>query len=347
MIDLRSDTVTKPSKGMMEAMMNAPLGDDVFKEDPTLLELQSKLAAMFGMEAGLFFPSGVMCNQMAIKCHTNPMDEIICDELSHIYNAENGGWAIHSGVSIKLLKGDRGRFKSEDVLQAINPKVDWMPNTRLVCAENTVNKGGGSIWDFEELKRIGETCRANGLKYHLDGARLFNALAETNQQPADYGRIFDSISICFSKGLGCPVGSVLLGEEEFIARARKWRKAFGGGMRQAGILAAACIYALENNLPLIKEDHRRAKTIGAYLANASFVKYLYPVESNIVLFEIIDSLNNDGFLQMLAEQGIRAVPFGKNTIRMVTHLDFDDAQLNQVKQGLNAINELIREQIAE
>jgi threonine aldolase len=330
MIDLRSDTVTKPSEGMMQAMMSAPVGDDVFSEDPSALELQAKMAALFGMEDALFFPSGVMCNQIAIKCHTSPMDEIICDKISHIYNSENGGWAMHSGVSIKLMDGDRGRFTAEQVKAGIQSNYDWTPKTSLVCIENTVNKGGGSIWDINEIKKIKTVCTEHNLKFHLDGARLFNALVETGEKPSDFGAIFDSISICFSKGLGTPVGSVLVGDKDTIIKARKWRKAFGGGMRQIGGLSAACIYALDHNVELLKEDHRRARAIGEVLLTKSFVKYLFPIESNIVLFEITDAYTNESFLDLLIKNEIIAVPFGPNTIRLVTHLDFDDKALEKI-----------------
>lgn len=327
MIDLRSDTVTKPGKEMLEAMLQASVGDDVFEEDPTVHLLEKKMSAMFGMENALFFPSGVMCNQVAIKCHTQPMDEVICDAMSHIYNSENGAWAMHSGVSIRLLHGDRGRFGAKEVEQNINPTTDWQPRTSLVCLENTVNKGGGSIWNFKEIEAIQALTKKHELKLHLDGARLFNALAETSETTADYGKIFDSISICFSKGLGTPVGSVLLGTSEFIKRARKWRKAMGGGMRQVGLLAAACLYALENNLPKLKQDHQRAKALGEVMEQTNVCKRLFPVESNIVLFELKDHLSPVQFIETLRSKNILVVPFGGATIRMVTHLDFDDNML--------------------
>ena len=263
-IDLRSDTVTRPTQGMLDAMMQARVGDDVFGDDPTVNALESKVAGMFGMEAALFCASGTMANQVAIKAHTQPGDEVICNELAHIYYYEGGGIAMNSGASVCLLPGDRGRINAKQVLEHINPVDDvHRPLSRLVAVENTMNKGGGSIYSFKELTAIGKGCKHGGLKYHLDGARLFNALAETHETTSDYGKLFDSISICLSKGLGAPVGSVLIGSAEFIVRARRIRKVFGGGMRQAGFLAAAGIYALDHHVERLKHDHRRASRLAA------------------------------------------------------------------------------------
>ena len=262
MIDLRSDTVTKPCAGMLTAMMNAKVGDDVFGEDPTVNELEAMAATMFGMEAGLFCPSGTMTNQIAIKVHTQPGDEVICDKLAHIYQYEGGGIAFNSGCSVKLLDGDKGRITSDQVIEGINANQDYKAATSLVALENTTNRGGGSCYDFKEIIAIREVCSANNLGLHLDGARIFNALVEKKETPKQYGEIFDSISICLSKGLGTPVGSILLGTDKFIKRARRVRKAFGGGMRQAGFLAAAGIYALENNIDRLKEDHLHARKYG-------------------------------------------------------------------------------------
>jgi threonine aldolase len=337
MIDLRSDTVTKPSKDMLEYMFHCEVGDDVFEEDPTAIKLQHNLAERFGKEAGLFFPSGVMCNQVAIKCHTQPMDEIICDESSHIYTAENGGWAFHSGVSIKLLKGERGIFSTNQVKEALQPKADWLPNSSLLCVENTVNKGGGAVWPIHQLEEMSTFAKHHHLKFHMDGARIFNALTASPTDEKKLGHLFDSISICFSKGLGTPVGSVLLGTQSYIHHARKWRKAFGGGMRQIGILAGACLYALEHNLPLLAQDHRRAKVIGDLFATKNYVQYIYPVESNIVLIRLTESLDPSAFIHALHDQGIRCVPFGKQQVRFVTHLNFDDIQLEQTINGINKL----------
>ena len=267
MIDLRSDTVTRPTPEMLQAMFSASVGDDVLKDDPTVNALEEKIATLFGMEAAIFCPSGTMSNQIAIKVHTRPGDEVICHKLSHVYYYEGGGIAFNSGSSVCLLEGDHGRITAEDVEAHINPDDIHRPQTRLISVENTMNKGGGAIYDFNELKKIGDVCKRHGLGYHLDGARLFNALVETKESPKQYGELFDSISICLSKGLGAPVGSLLLGSKAFIKQASRMRKVMGGGMRQSGFLAAAGIYALDNNIERLKEDHLRARLIGEELKN--------------------------------------------------------------------------------
>jgi threonine aldolase len=323
-IDLRSDTLTKPSAAMLEAMMNAELGDDVFGEDPTIQKLERKTAAMFGMQAGLFCPSGTMTNQIAIKAHTQPLDEIICDKLSHIYNYETGGFAFHSGVSVRLTNGDRGKMTVPQIKELILPDFDWYPNTKMVAIENTVNKGGGSVYTIDEMKAISEFCRENKLCYHLDGARIFNALETLDKKPTDLAGIFDSISVCISKGLGAPVGSVLLGDAAFIKKTRKIRKVMGGGMRQSGILGAACIYALDNNVERLKTDHENAMRLAETLAECAWVKQVLPVETNIVIFEVADSAIAS---QKLAEVGIKTSPFSPTLVRMVTHLDVTDEMI--------------------
>lgn len=330
MIDLRSDTVTKPSPAMLEAMFKATVGDDVFSEDLTVIELEQKMAAMFGMEAGLFCPSGTMCNQIAIKAHTKPMDEIICDKLSHIYYYETGGYAFNSGCSIKLIDGERGRITAEQVEASIQPDFDWLPISKLVVVENTCNKGGGAVYDINELKKISQLCRAKGLKFHLDGARIFNALVAQNTEPKDLHGIFDSISVCLSKGLGCPVGSVLLGNKAFIKYSRKIRKAFGGGMRQTGYLAAAGLYALEHNIERLAEDHHYAKEIGKVLENLDYVNNIRPIDTNILVFDLVPPVTVDSFLQHLANQNIKAIQFGPNTVRMVTHLDINQQDIGRI-----------------
>lgn len=317
-VDLRSDTVTQPSVAMKQAMLAAPLGDDVFAEDPTVIKLEEKLASMFGMEAGLFCPSGTMSNQIAIKAHTQPLDEIICDQLSHIYNYETGGWAFHSGVSVRLTQGENGKITPAQMEALILPDFDWYPNTKMVSIENTVNKGGGSVYTIDEMKAIGESCNKHNLIYHLDGARLFNALEVLKASPIDLAGIFDSISICLSKGLGAPVGSVLLGKKDFIKKSRKIRKVMGGGMRQAGMLAAACIYALENNVVRLKEDHIHAQHLATALRQNTKVKKVLPVETNIVIFEVENAHETAA---KLAELGIKTSPFSATHVRMVTHLD--------------------------
>lgn len=337
-IDLRSDTVTKPTKEMLEAMFSAKVGDDVFNEDPTIIALEQKTAAMFGKEAALFCPSGTMTNQIAMKAHTRPGDEIICDQTAHVYNYEGGGIGFNSGCSVRLLQGDKGRFTAGDVIENINSADDvHRPLSRLVVIENTSNRGGGSIWDLDEIGKIKETCRKNGLALHLDGARLFNALVETGETEIQFGNLFDSISICLSKGLGAPVGSLLLGEKVFITQARRIRKVFGGGMRQAGYLAAAGIYALDHHISRLKEDHQRARHLGKLLEKMPFVTEVLPIQTNIVIFKLAEKMPAATFLEKLAENNILAVQFGKQTIRLVTHLDFNDEMLMEVEKVFKKI----------
>lgn len=336
-IDLRSDTVTLPSAEMKNAMVNARLGDDVFMEDPTVNELENFAAKMFGKEAGLFCPSGTMTNQIAIKCHTQPGDEVICDENSHIYNYEGGGISFNSGVQAKLIKGSRGRINANQIIENINPEYDWLTKTSLVCLENTVNKAGGSYYKIQDIKPITEVCQHHKLALHLDGARIFNALVETNERASDIGQLFDSVSICLSKGLGAPVGSVLLGSNDFIKKARKLRKVFGGGMRQAGFLAAAGIYSLQNNITRLKDDHLRARTIEKALRELSVVKSTLPVDTNIVIFDLTDAITGTEFQQKLGKLNIKVSLFGKQTVRIVTHMDFTDDMLNEFIKALKTI----------
>ena len=337
-IDLRSDTVTKPTKEMLEAMFSAKVGDDVFNEDPTIIELEQKTAALFGKEAALFCPSGTMTNQIAMKAHTRPGDEIICDQTAHVYNYEGGGIGFNSGCSVRLLQGDKGRFTAGDVAENINPDNDvHRPLSRLVVIENTSNRGGGSIWVLGEIEKIKETCRKNGLALHLDGARLFNALVETSETEIQFGNLFDSISICLSKGLGAPVGSLLIGDKTFITQARRIRKVFGGGMRQAGYLAAAGIYALDHHISRLKEDHQRARHLGKLLEKLPFVTEVLPIQTNIVIFKLDEKMPSETFLKTLADSEVLAVPFGKQTIRFVTHLDFTDEMLMEVEKVFKKI----------
>ncbi len=295
---------------------------------PTVTELEKKVATMFGKEAALFCPSGTMTNQIAIKIHTQPGDEVICEEGSHVYRYEGGGIAFNSGSSIKLIKGDRGRITAEQVLECINPDDIHNARTSLVVAENTSNRGGGSCYDFRDLKKISILCKDHNLKFHLDGARLFNALVEKVETTINTGKLFDSISICLSKGLGAPVGSVLTGNAEFIKQGRRVRKVFGGAMRQAGFLAAAGIYALDHHIERLKEDHQRAKIIGQFLPQCSFVNEVMPVDTNIIIFKLNESIKQKEFIEILRSNGILVVGFGPQTIRMVTHLDFTDKQLD-------------------
>lgn len=337
-IDLRSDTVTKPSKAMMEAMFSAEVGDDVFNEDPTIIELEKFSANLFGKEAALFCPSGTMTNQIAIKVHTQPGDELICDVNSHIYNYEGGGISFNSGVQAKLLTGKEGRLSAELIEPAINGDFDWLTRTSLVSLENTVNRAGGSYYTIDQIKPIHALCKKHNLKLHLDGARIFNALVESNETPKQIGEYFDSISICLSKGLGAPIGSLLLGEKEFIKKARRVRKIFGGGMRQAGILAAAGLYALKNNITRLKEDHARAKKIEETLKGLSYIESILPVYTNIVIFNLrSEIITGEAFEKKLSENNIKIAAFGKHTIRMVTHLDFDDAMLARTIEVLKGL----------
>ncbi|MEW6470254.1 MAG: GntG family PLP-dependent aldolase [Bacteroidota bacterium] len=344
LIDLRSDTVTRPTAGMMEAMTKARVGDDVFNEDPTVIALEEKAAGLFGMEAGLFCPSGTMTNQIAIKVHTHPGDEVICDATSHIYNYEGGGIAFNSGVQAKLLPGERGRFSARQVEEVINLPFDWLTRTRLVSVENTCNRAGGSFYTYEMMKEIGELCRKKDLRYHLDGARIFNALIEfkdgdnTAKRAYRTGRLFDSVSVCLSKGLGTPAGSVLLGTKEFIRQARRIRKVFGGGMRQAGFLAACGTYALDHHVERLRDDHARAKKLGAEIAKLPYVKEVIPVETNIVIFNLDEKMHHEEFVRKVREHDIIAVSFGRQAIRFVTHLDFTDAMLDRTVEVLRKIS---------
>ncbi len=338
MIDLRSDTVTKPTPAMLDAMMSAEVGDDVFGTDPTVNALQDKVSRMFGMEDALYCPSGTMTNQISLRVLTQPQDEVICHKHSHIFLYEGGGMMYNSMLSPKLLEGDRGRITAEMVKDSINPDDVHFPRTRLVGIENTMNKGGGAIYDFSELLAIRNACDESGLAMHLDGARLFNAIVEGDRSPKDFGKVFDTISICFSKGLGAPVGSVIISSKEKIKQARRIRKVFGGGMRQAGYLAAACIYALDNHVDRLSEDHIRARQLGEYASKLSYVQKVYPVETNIVIVELIEGKSEGWLLNELQKNDVHAVDFGKDLVRFVTHLDFDDDQLQQTLDVLNKIS---------
>ena len=336
-IDFRSDTVTKPSAAMLEAMMKAKVGDDVFGEDPSINELENMGASMFGMEAALFCPSGTMTNQIAIKCHTQPGDEVICDESSHIYQYEGGGIAFNSGASVKLIQGNYGRITAQQVKAVIQPDDAHRAHSSLVALENTSNRGGGSCYDFEEIKKIGEVCKENKLAFHLDGARLWNALVAKNETAIQYGETFDSISICLSKSLGCPVGSLLLGKKDFIKKARRVRKVFGGGMRQAGFIAAAGVYALQNNIERLAEDHAHTKQIAAAIAEKEFVHMLLPVETNIIIFELKENLTAPDLVARLKEHSILGYAISPNRVRLVVHLDINK---EMVSKTIDVFNQL-------
>ncbi|UCD60641.1 MAG: threonine aldolase [Flavobacteriaceae bacterium] len=338
-INLISDTVTKPSPGMLDAMMSAEVGDDVFKADPTVNRLEEKVADMFNREAALYFPSGTMTNQTAIKLHTNPGDQLICDKYAHVYNYEGGGVSFNSGVSCKLVGGYRGMMTSAQVEEAINPPDFYhSPLTSLVCAENTTNKGGGACWDFSELERIKKVCEKHDLAYHLDGARIWNAMVEKGESAKQYGELFDTISVCLSKGLGCPVGSVLVGDKEMIDQALRIRKILGGGMRQAGFMAAAGIYALDHQIERLAEDHRKAKEIGVILQGLPFTKKVEPIETNIIIFEINeDYLSEQGFIKKLLEKDIHLIGMGSSKLRIVTHMDSTDQMHDTLLKTLKTL----------
>jgi threonine aldolase len=322
-VNLISDTVTQPSPGMLEAMFRAKVGDDVFKEDPSVNAFEEEVAALFGKEAALFFPSGTMTNQTAIKLHTQPGEQLICDHYAHIFNYEGGGVSFNSGVSCKMIQGDRGRITAEQIEACINPPDFYhSPRTRLVCLENTTNKGGGAVYDLEEIKKIRALCDRENLALHLDGARLWNALEVTGEDPKEYGALFDTISLCFSKGLGCPVGSVLVGSLEQMHESLRIRKVFGGGMRQAGYLAAAGSYALKHHRKDLSLDHKRAKEIAEVLENCSFVHKIQPVTTNIIIFSLKSDYDEVQFVQELKEKQILIIGLGKGKLRMVTHRDY-------------------------
>ena len=339
MIDFRSDTVTKPTQEMLDAMMTAPVGDDVFQEDPTVNELEQYAANMFGMEAGLFCASGTQTNQVAINVHVQPGGEVITNVDSHVYKYEGGGIARNSGASVRLIHGNRGRLTVEDVSQWINnPEDVHLPLTQLVSLEDTSNRGGGAIYDFEEIKRISKFCKENGLPLHLDGARVMNAIVENGVDIKEYGAQFDSISICLSKGLGAPVGSVLIGTKDFIYRSRRVRKVFGGGMRQAGIIAAGGLYALKNNVERLKEDHANARILESTLKGLGWVKKVIPVDTNIVVAILNDASKRDVVINQLADNNVKIMAFGPGMLRFVTHLDISKSDIDRTVELLKKIN---------
>jgi threonine aldolase len=336
-IELRSDTFTQPTPEMLEAMMAAPVGDDVFGEDPTMNRLEQRCAELFGVEAGLFCPSGTMTNQIAIKVHTQPGDEVICDFLSHVYQYEGGGIAFNAGCSVRLLEGNRGRISTGQVAEAINPDDVHKPRTSLVVLENTSNRGGGACYDFTEMERISSFCRQSKLGFHLDGARLWNAMVAKQEDPKEYGRIFDSISVCLSKGMGAPVGSVLLGSKDFIRQARRVRKVFGGGMRQAGYLASACIYALDHHVARLEEDHRHTRTVAEAIRQKDWCAGLMEPETNILIFHTAPTMPAKAMVAQLDAIGIRCLATGSHAIRMVFHLGVSSAQVDDICTRISAL----------
>lgn len=337
-IDLRSDTVTKPTPGMMDAIINAQVGDDVYKEDPTVNALEERMATMFGMESALFFPTGSMANQAAIKLHTQPGEQLICDKWAHVYNYEGGGVSFNSGVSCKLVDGSQGMITAAQVEDNINPPDFYhSPLTSLVCLENTTNKGGGACYDFETFKEIKKVCDANRLGLHLDGARLMNAIVAHKENTKHYGAIFDTLTVCLSKGLGAPLGTVLLGNHKIMKNAIRVRKVLGGGMRQIGFMAAAGMYALDHHVNRLADDHKKAKELASLLKKQSYVKKVEPTETNIVIFYLVATVDETNFLSLLEVKGIRLSTMGQGKLRIVTHLDYTSAMHEYV---LNVLQEL-------
>ncbi|MEC5146224.1 GntG family PLP-dependent aldolase [Chitinophaga sp. 212800010-3] len=329
MIDFRSDTFTRPGPGMLQAMLQAETGDDVFGEDPTVNQLEAMMADYFGKPAALYCPSGTMSNQIAIKVHTLPGDEVVCSNLAHVYIYEGGGIAFNSGAQVHAITGDRGMISASQVEAAINPDDVHKARTSLVCLENTSNRGGGCYYDWEEMVKIGEICKTHNLAFHLDGARLFNALVATGQDPKAYGQLFDSISVCLNKGMGCPMGSLLLGSETFIKQARRIRKKFGGGLRQAGYMAATGIYAMENNIARLAHDHQHAKLIAQALLEKTFIGHMLPVDTNILIFEVTSGWSPKTFADYLKREDILVMPISPTQVRMVTHLDITPEMISQ------------------
>lgn len=324
---------------MLQAMQQAEVGDDVFGEDPTVKKLEKKCAELLGMDAAVFCPSGTMTNQIGIKILTQPYDEVICYKGAHIYKYEGGGLGGNSNIGTKLLTGDRGRISMEEIAPVIGNINDvHQARTSAVALENTVVREAGSYYTIDQIKTISEFSKAKGMNMHLDGARLFNALTETKENPSDFGKYFDTISICLSKGLGAPVGSVLVCKKNLELKARRIRKVFGGAMRQAGYLAAAGIYALDNHISRLKEDHQRARTLGIILGKRPWVKSIMPVDTNIVIFEVANGLTAEKCVAKLTDLGIKTLPFSATEIRLVTHLDFTDAMLDKTEEVFNKLS---------
>ncbi len=339
MINLVSDTVTKPTPGMLQAMVRAELGDDVFREDPTVTKLEERMAAMFGHEASLFCPSGTMANQIAIKAHTQPLDEMICDISSHVYQYEVGGYAFHSQIAVNPIQGNDGLLNESLIRNNIKPRFDWLPRTRLVVIENSANRAGGNVYPPELIESISKCSRETGLRIHLDGARIFNALVATGINPEWIGPKFDSLSVCLSKGLGTPVGSVLIGQKDWIADCRRIRKAMGGGMRQVGILAAAGLYALDHHIDRLSEDHEHAQILANKLSEKSWVEKILPVKTNIIIFELKEHIDPEIFVKVMRIRGVNCLGFGKRSIRWVTHLDISSEMISRVCHILDELDE--------
>ena len=327
-IDLRSDTVTRPTPGMRAAMLAAEVGDDVFDDDPTVHHLQERVAAMLGKEAALFVPSGSMSNQICIKAHTQPGDELLCEATCHVYLYEAGGPAVHSGVTCRTFEGDYGLLDLSQLEGQIKPDNEHLVRTRLVCLENTHNRGGGRVYPLEKLQAIGAWAHDSGLRMHLDGARLWNAIVATGISAAEWAAPFDSVSVCFSKGLGAPIGSALAGSRDFIALGRRIRKLFGGGMRQVGILAAGALYALDHHIDRLAEDHKNARVIAQAIADTPGLRLDPPeVETNLIWIEVDPDLGTaPDITGALEAHGILSHTSGAHTFRLTTHLDVSAAQ---------------------
>ena len=341
-IDLRSDTVTKPSSQMRQAMANAEVDDDVIDVDPTVAQLQSKIANILGMEAAMFMPSGTMTNQTAVRLHCSPGDNLLCDAGCHIFNYEQGGFAQLSGVVAHPVvpAGNDGIICLNDFKNLINPNNEHMTRTRLVCLENTLNRGGGRIIPIETVAEISQWAKANGLIMHLDGARLFNAVVASGVPANEWAKHFDTVSICFSKGLGAPVGSALCGRVEHMDRLRRHRKLFGGGMRQAGIIAAGALFALEHNIDRLAEDHARAQTLAAAIVqNPHFELDPTPVQTNIVIFRIDpDFASANDVVKQLEAAGVRSLPFSSQHVRLVTHLHISESDAQQAAEIIASLD---------
>lgn len=339
-IDLRSDTVTRPTPEMRRVIANAEVGDDVLGDDPTIIKLQDAFAAKLGKEAACYVPSGSMANQASIRAHTEPGDEVIAHADSHIIHYETGGPAALSGVMIRPLTGPRGLFDADQVEAAVRPDSSHFPRSRLLVVENTQNRGGGAVWPMEQVERVTAKGRGLGLRLHLDGARLWNACIATGKKPADYAKHFDTISCCFSKGLGAPVGSAVAGDRATIARVHRFRKMFGGAMRQAGILAAAAHYAMDHHFDRLAEDHANAKRLAAGLAEIPGLKLnLSEVETNMVFFDLDPSIKQNGaqFCEQLRAEGVLMLATGPRRIRAVLHLDVDRAMVDQAVERVGSL----------
>ena len=337
-VDLRSDTVTRPTPAMRRAMMEAEVGDDVFGDDPTVQALERRVADLAGKEAALYVPSGTMGNQLALKCHTEPGDEVLLERESHIFLYEQGGLGANSGCLAHPVAGERGALAPEQVVAALrDPADDHAARLRLVCVEDTHNRQGGMIVPLERLQAVAAVARAHGVAVHLDGARLWNASVATGIPVRDWAATADSVMMCFSKGLGAPVGSILAGPGDFVRRARRVRKRWGGGMRQAGILAAACLHALDHHVKRLAEDHRRAKALAAGFAQAAGVRVIEP-ETNIVIVELQHpALEPAAVLRALEARGVRMVPFGARRLRAITHLDVNDTGVARAVAAFQAV----------